>query len=227
MRILIIEDSRDLAVNIGEFMEARGHVPDFAADGVTGLHLACVNDYEAIILDLMLPALDGLDLCKKLRRDARKDTPVLMLTARDTLQDKLDGFSAGGDDYLVKPFALQELEARLLALSRRGASTAYNRLLKVSDLEYDLDTMLVKRGGRVLMLTPTARKILGLLMRAQHRVVSREEIEQEIWGEHPPEGDVLRAHIYAIRTAIDKPFTEKLLHTVHGSGYRLARMQQP
>lgn len=222
MRILLIEDNRDLAANIGEFLESKGHVLDFAADGVTGLHLASVNDYQAIVLDLMLPGIDGLDVCRRLREDARKITPVLMLTARDTLEDKLAGFKAGGDDYLVKPFSLLELEARLEALLKRTQMGAHQRALKVADLEFDLDTLVVKRSGKPVSLTPVARKILGVLMRAHHRVVTRAEIEQEIWGDDPPDGDVLRAHIYAIRNAIDKPFDAKLLHTIHGSGYRLA-----
>lgn len=221
MRILIIEDNRDIAANVDQFLGARGHTLDFAEDGVTGLHLAVVNDYDVIILDLMLPGMDGLVLCRKLRGDALNDTPILMLTARDTLTDKLDGFSAGADDYLVKPFSLRELEARLLALKRRTDPPRLAKRLTVGDLEYDPDTLIAKRAGLAIDLSPTTRKILALLMRASHRVVSRAEIEREIWGDNPPDSDVIRAHIHAIRNAIDRPFMIKLLHTLHGSGYRL------
>jgi len=145
MRILVIEDNSDIAANLGDFLEERGHTVDFAADGVTGLHLAVVNDFDAIVLDLNLPGMDGLEVCRKLRQDARKQTPVLMLTARDALESKLDGFEAGADDYLVKPFALQEVDARLAVLLRRGKGPQ-SRILNVADLEYNLDTLEVRRG---------------------------------------------------------------------------------
>ncbi|WP_147695369.1 response regulator transcription factor, partial [Vogesella mureinivorans] len=117
MRILVIEDNTDIAANLGDYLEDRGHIVDFAADGVTGLHLAVVNEFDAIVLDLNLPGMDGLEVCRKLRQDARRQTPVLMLTARDALEQKLAGFDVGADDYLVKPFALQEVEARLTVLA--------------------------------------------------------------------------------------------------------------
>lgn len=218
MRILIIEDNRDIVANIAQFLEGRRHTLDFAWDGVTGLHLAVVNNYDVIVLDLMLPGMDGLALCRKLREDALKNTPVLMLTARDTLTDKLDGFRAGADDYLVKPFSLRELEARLLALERRAGQPRLSKLVMVGHLEYDPDTLKIKRAGVTIDLAPTSRKILTLLMRASHRVVSRAEIECEVWGDNLPDSDALRAHIHAIRSAIDRPFPVKLLYTVH---YRL------
>jgi DNA-binding response OmpR family regulator len=222
MRILVIEDHRDIAANIGDYLAPKGHELDYAADGITGLHLAVANDYDVIVLDLMLPALDGLEVCRKLREEAKKSTPVLMLTARDQLDNKLRGFRAGADDYLVKPFALKELEVRLEALRRRGASAMQTRVLKVADLEFDPDTQTVKRGGQRLDLNPSLRTLLGVLMANTHRVVRRAELEAALWGDDPPDADVLRAHIYALRTAIDKPFARKLLHTVHGTGYRLA-----
>ena len=220
MHLLLIEDSQDLAANICEHLAARGHVMDAAGDGVTGLHLAVVNSYDAIILDVGLPGMDGLTLCHKLRHDAHKQTPVLMLTARDTLKDKLSGFGSGADDYLVKPFALQELEARLQALVRRGA--AGGAVLRVGDLLANTDTLQVKRGGSAITLTPTALKLLIQLMRASPRVLSRQEIELALWGDLPPDSDALRTHIHALRAAIDKKFPVKLLHTVHGMGYRIA-----
>ena len=222
MRILVVEDHRDIAENIGDYLELKGHALDFAADGITGLHLALTHDYDVIILDLMLPALDGLGLCRKLREEGKKATPVLMLTARDQLNDKVEGFQAGADDYLVKPFAMKELEVRLEALARRSAGHLVSRVLRVGDLEYDPDTQTVRRGGRRLELNPSLRTLLGILMTHTHRVVKRDELEHALWGDEPPAGDVLRTHIYALRSVIDKPFPVKLLHTVHGTGYRLA-----
>ncbi|MGH8443333.1 MAG: response regulator transcription factor [Nevskiaceae bacterium] len=220
MHLLLIEDSQDLAANICEHLEARGHVMDAAADGVTGLHLAVVNKYDAIILDVGLPGMDGFALCRKLRHEAHNPVPVLMLTARDTLQDKLGGFGAGADDYLVKPFALQELEARLQALARRGQA-AGGVVLAVADLSVNVDTLEVRRGGVTLHLTPTALKLLILLMRASPRVLSRREVEMAMWGDLPPESDALRSHLHALRATVDKPFPVKLLHTRHGIGYQI------
>src|SRR3982750_1977890 len=138
MRILVIEDNSDIAANIGDYLEDKGHVVDFAGDGVTGLHLAVVNEFDAIVLDLTLPGMDGLEVCRKLRQEARKQTPVLMLTARDALDHKLSGFDSGADDYMTKPFALQELEARITVLARRGKGQQ-SRILQVADLNFNLD----------------------------------------------------------------------------------------
>ena len=220
MHLLLIEDSQDLAANICEFLESRGHVMDAAGDGVTGLHLAVVNAYDAIILDVGLPGMDGFTLCRKLRQDAQKQVPVLMLTARDTLQDKLGGFGVGADDYLVKPFALQELEARLQALVRRGKG-GDGVVLRVGDLSVNVDTLQVRRGDVAVNLAPTALRLLILLMRASPRVLPRREIEMAMWGDLPPESDALRTHLHALRAAVDKPFPVKLLHTVHGIGYAI------
>lgn len=221
MRILVIEDNRDIAANLGDYLEDRGHEVDFAADGVTGLHLAVVNDFDAIVLDLNLPGMDGLEVCRKLRQDARKQTPVLMLTARDALEQKLAGFESGADDYLVKPFALQEVEARLQVLSRRGKAPG-PRVLIVADLEYNLDTLEVHRQGKSIQLNPTALKILQSLMESSPSVVTRQELETRVWGEELPDSDSLRVHIHGLRAAVDKPFAKPLIHTRHGIGYRLA-----
>ena len=220
MRILIIEDNSDLAANIFDYLEAKGHVLDAAADGITGLHLAVVNEYDVIILDIMLPGMNGLDVCRKLREDAKKQTPVLMLTARDTLDDKLAGFGTGADDYLVKPFELQELEVRLLALQKRQASPATRKLM-VGDLSYDMDTLTVKRQNQTITLAPTGLKILELLMRKSPNVVSRGEIEHLLWGDQPPDSDAIRSHMHTLRVAIDHPFDNALIHTVHGIGFRM------
>jgi DNA-binding response OmpR family regulator len=221
MRVLLIEDQQDLAANIGEYLVQHGQVIDYAGDGLTGLHLAAVNVYDALVLDVSLPGLDGLSLCKKLRADARSPVPVLMLTARDTERDTLAGFEAGADDYLTKPFSLAELLARLKALVRR--SQGPQSVLQVADLQFDLRTLVVRRGARRLELTPAGLRLLEKLMRASPAVVPRREAERALWGEDPPESDAaLRGHIHSLRAALDAPPARKLLHTVHGIGYRLA-----
>jgi len=221
VRILVIEDNSDIAANLGDYLEDRGHTVDFAADGVTGLHLAVVHEFDAIVLDLNLPGMDGIEVCRKLRNEARKQTPVLMLTARDSLDNKLAGFDSGADDYLIKPFALQEVEVRLNALSRRGKGVQ-TRVLDVGDLEYNLDTLEVRRQGKLLQLNPTALKILQALMEAAPAVVTRQELETRVWGEELPDSDSLRVHIHGLRAVVDKPFEVPLIQTRHGIGYRIA-----
>jgi DNA-binding response OmpR family regulator len=218
--VLIIEDNHDLVDNITEYLEKEGHFLDFAFDGIAGLHLALTSDYDVIVLDVMLPGMDGLTLCNKLRREAEKRTPVLMLTARDTVADKLSGFDAGTDDYLVKPFSLRELGARLLALARRDTPDKQTPL-RISDLELNALTMTVQRAGQNIELNRICFKILAILMRAYPGVVSRQDLEEELWGDMPPLSDSLRTHMYTLRSAIDKPFDRPLLQTVHGVGYRL------
>ena len=220
MRVLIIEDNPDIAANHGDYMEDQGHTVYFAGDAITGLHLAVVNDFDAIVLDLALPGMDGLEVCRKLRADAGKDTPVLMLTARDRVEDKLAGFDTGADDYLVKPFELQEVAARLKVLSGRGRRRN-RRELQVGDLTYNLDTLNVNRGGEEIYLNPIGLKLLHCLMEASPNVVSRAELEMEVWGEEMPDSDSLRVHIHSLRGAIDKPFGSNMIQTRHGIGYRL------
>jgi DNA-binding response OmpR family regulator len=220
--VLLIEDHRDIAGAIVDFLEDRGFTVDYAADGITGLHLAVTNPYDVIVLDIMLPGLDGLSVCRKLREEARNDTPLLMLTARDTLDDKITGLSAGADDYLVKPFEVRELEARLRTLLRRHRGAVAREVHTVEDLTLDTATLQVTRGGQSLALTPIGLKLLTALMRASPRVVSRQQLEREVWGDLLPDSDTLRSHLYTLRKAIDKPFARPLLHTLPGAGYRLA-----
>ncbi len=220
LRILIIEDKQDLAENIGDYLERQGHVADFAADGIGGLHLALTQTYDVIVLDIMLPGMDGLTLCSRLRKEAEIHTPVIMLTARDTLEDKLSGFDSGADDYLVKPFALQELAARIGVLARRSAVNP--KTLSVADLELDLGTLKVKRAGHAVELTRTCLNILKILMQESPNVVTRQELEHKVWGDMPPGSDSLRSHIYTLRQKIDKQFETSLVHTISGIGYQLA-----
>ena len=221
IRVLIIEDDSDLAANLYDYLEAKGYQADAAGDGVTGLHLAVTNEYDVIIMDVMMPGMNGLTACRKLRDEAGNTTPVLMLTARDTLDDKLAGFDSGADDYLVKPFALKELLARVTALSRRQMKTAGNALIEVADLTFNANTLEVHRQGKRITLTPIALKILEQLMRHSPNVVTRQAIEKAVWQDSPPDSDALRAHIHSLRAAVDKPFEKQLIHTIHGIGFRL------
>jgi DNA-binding response OmpR family regulator len=226
MRILIVEDDKDLAENLQEYLEEKGHELSFAYDGLVGLHFAATERWDVIVLDIMLPGMDGLKLCERLRKDANDTTPILMLTARDSLQDKIKGFQSGTDDYLVKPFAMQELEMRLESLYRRATSEICGQILTVGDLVANVKTMEITRAGRPIELTRVGRKILLHLMRASPALVSRAELESVIWGDDQPFSDVLRSHMYTLRREIDRPFQKKLLHTVRGLGYRLVEQNQ-
>ena len=222
MRILIIEDNPDILANLYAFLEAKGHVLDSAANGYAGLALAAQHEYDVIVLDVMLPGMTGLELCQKLRGELRDATPVLMLTARDTLQDKVAGFDSGADDYLVKPFSLVELEVRLHALLRRArGQTVGGSVLSVGDLRFDTENFEVKRGGTPLTLTKTGYTILKCLMTQAPKLVPRELLEQEVWGEDRPDSDALRTHIHALRQVLDKPYDFAMLRTVPGIGYKL------
>ncbi len=220
MRVLIIEDNRQLAANLVDYLEARGIAADFAADGVAGRRLAMAQRFDAIVLDLGLPGMNGMSLCRELR-DSGAEVPIIILTARGELDAKLRGLAEGADDYLVKPVPLVELEARIRAQVRRFRG-GFARRLSVADLVMDEATMEVRRAGRLLSLTRTDYNLLRVLMRQSPAVVSRRQLEDEVWGERLPESDTLRAHIHRLRRAVDQPSECPLVHTVHGVGYRLA-----
>ena len=222
--VLIVEDNRNISEMVGEYLEGRGFDVDYASDGLDGYRLASKNTYDAIVLDLMLPRMDGMEVCTRLRHEARKTTPILMLTARDTLDEKLNGLSSGADDYLTKPFAIRELEARLRVLIRRDHRLIGAEVLRVADLELDPASHRATRSGQHLQLSPTALRLLGILMRESPRVVSRQEIEREIWGNDLPDSDTLRSHLYNLRKVVDKPFAQPLLHTVQSAGYRIVAL---
>lgn len=221
LHILVIEDNPDLAANVCDFLEAKGHVADVAGDGITGLHLAVTKNYDAIVLDIVLPGMDGLTLCRKFREEAKRTTPVLMLTARDALDDRVAGLECGADDYVLKPFALRELEARLKALVRRSNSRVTSGVLQVGDLVFDPALIRVRRGDRVINLPPIPLKLLETLLRASPRAVRREELERAVWGDAPPDSDALRSHMHTVRTAVDGPGEAPLIHTLRGIGYRV------
>ena len=224
--ILLVEDNRSLSEVVGEFFENKGFGVDYAGDGMDGYRLATHNSYDVIVLDLNLPRMDGLQVCRKLREEAKISTPVLMLTARDSVTDKVLGLEACADDYLIKPFAIQELEARIRALIRRERRQVSNEVYKVADLVLDTGSLRATRGGRDLILSPIALRLLGILMRESPRVVSRRDIEREIWGDELPESDTLRSHLYNLRKAIDRDFEKQLLHTVQTAGYRIVDLDE-
>ncbi len=220
MRVLIIEDNQDIAASIYDYLEVLGFTVDAAGDGVTGLHLAVTKEYDAIILDLSLPGINGIDLCCRLRRDAQQLIPVLMLTAKNSVENKLEGFRSGADDYLTKPFSLEELAARVKVLSERGNHIPASQLL-VGDLSLNTDTHEVNRAGKQINLNPILFRLLLYLMQNPHRVVKRKELEYAVWQDNPPDSDALRTHLSNLRQVVDKPFDRQLLHTVRGFGYKL------
>jgi DNA-binding response OmpR family regulator len=220
LTILLVEDNGDIAENICLYLENVGHTVDYAATGAQALALAEGQRYDALIVDIMLPGMDGLTLCQRLREERNLETPVLMLTARDELGDKLQGFDAGADDYMTKPFELEELRARLMALTRR-ASGRTRQLLAVGDLELDARAMRASRAGRPLELSPTGFRILHEMMLAYPNLVFRDDLERSIWGDDRPDSDALRSHVFALRKVVDRPFPHKMLETVHGIGFRL------
>lgn len=222
LHILVIEDNPDLAANVCDFLEAKGHVADAAGDGMTGLHLATTKHYDAIVLDIILPGMDGLTVCRKFREEAKRSTPVLMLTARDALDDRVAGLECGADDYVLKPFALRELEARLKALVRRSTSGTTSSVLQVGDLTLDPALVQIRRGNRRISLPPIPYKLLETLMRASPKVIKREQLERAVWADAPPDSDALRAHMHTVRAAVDGADGPPLIHTLRGIGYRIA-----
>jgi DNA-binding response OmpR family regulator len=220
LHVLVVEDDRALGESLRELFVANGHRVDLAADGRLGLQMALAEPPDVMVLDLRLPGLDGVRLCTRLRAEADRHVPVLMLTARDTLADKLMGFDAGADDYLVKPFSNEELLARCQALSHRQRAGC-SHVLRVGTLEIDRRTGMVHRAGRPLELRQTARAILLILAEAWPRAVTRSELARRLWGDEPPDSDPLRTHMYTLRQVLDKPFDRPMLVTMHDVGYRL------
>ncbi|MDR3098832.1 MAG: response regulator transcription factor [Paraburkholderia sp.] len=221
MKVLIVEDDGAIAANLYDYLEASGYAVDVASSGHAGLKMALAESWDAILLDLSLPGMDGLALCRTLREEAGRDTPVLMLTARDALDDKLEGFVHGADDYLVKPFSLKEVGARLGALIKRYRGQVASMDLRFADVRLDLSTLGVERAGRVVKLPPKCLQLLRILMQSPHRTFSRAELESEVWGEALPDSDTLRAHVYTLRRALCAPGETDVIETVHGVGYRL------
>ena len=217
--ILLVEDHRELAEATGAYLEACGYTVDYAADGLVALHLAVTESYDVIVLDIMLPGIDGFEVCRRLREEAKLATPIVMLTARDQLGDKLSGFGAGADDYVVKPFAMPELAARIEALARRGRGQSGR--FEVGDVVLDADTWEVTRQGVAVELSKTCFLLLKVLMREHPRVVPRRDLERELWDDDPPDSDALRSHLYNLRQTLDRPFDHPIVTTIPGRGYCL------
>ena len=219
MRILVIEDETKLADYLKKGLSEQSHVVDLARDGVNGLHLALEGAYDLIVLDVMLPGVDGFGILAAVR--AQKDTPILMLTARDAVEDRVRGLEGGADDYLIKPFAFSELLARVQALLRRGRSQEPT-VLRLADLELDLARRRAQRAGRRLDLTAKEFSLLALLMRKQGEVLSRLELAEQVWDiNFNSNTNVVEVAIRRLRGKVDEPFDKKLLHTVRGMGYVL------
>lgn len=227
IRVLIVEDNQDITANLYAFLEPLGYQIDCAANGLAGLKLAIKNSYDVMVLDIMLPGMDGLAVCKSLRERHARALPILMLTARDTVADRVSGLDCGADDYLVKPFSMKELDARLRALVRRARGEQVASILRFEDVELDPATHKATRSGLPIRLGPAAFSILEELMRAAPAVVSRQDLEQMLWGDNPPDSDVLRTHIHELRSKLDKPFTIPLLKTVPHVGFVLAKPDVP
>ena len=222
MRVLVIEDDRELASYLAKGLKEAGHTSDHAADGKDGLLLAASEPYDAIVVDRMLPGLDGLSIIRTLRASDNR-TPALVLSALGEVDDRVEGLQAGADDYLVKPFAFSELAARLDALMRRGAPEAGQAtLLRAGDLEMDLLKRVVRRGEKSLELKPTEFRLLEYLLRHRDQVVTRTMLLEGVWDYHfDPQTNVIDVHISRLRSKIDRGFERPLLHTVRGAGYRL------
>ena len=221
LSIILVEDHRQLAQTVVEFLEQEGATVDYAGNTSLARELVQEHHYDLMLLDVMLPGEDGYSFCQYLRKDLALDLPVIFMTARDQLEDKLEGFDRGGDDYIVKPFALPELAARVSALIRRQRREVTANTLQVADLELDPARQEVRRDGQLLKLSPTAFRILRILMRESPRVVSREQLEHELWGDLVPDSDALRSHLYNLRKAVDKPFDNALLNTLPGVGFSI------
>ncbi|WP_421782443.1 response regulator transcription factor [Kiloniella litopenaei] len=216
--VLLIEDDMDIAGTVSDYLELEGVECEHAFDGIRGFELAQQSNYDVILLDVMLPFRDGINICKELRANS-VDTPILMFTARDTLEDKLQGFQAGADDYLVKPFAMEELLMRTRVLSRRrsGEFKKFNLL----DLSIDFDKRVVTRAGKDIKVSPTGWTILEVLSQNSPKLVSRSRLEMALWQGQPPDTNALKTHLYKLRQRIDKPFQHNLIHTVAGQGVAL------
>jgi len=222
MRMLVVEDDSQVAAYLVKGLKEQGHTVDHAADGKNGLFLATSEDYDAMIIDRMLPELDGLAIIKSVRA-AGKTTPMLILSALGEVDARVEGLRAGGDDYLTKPFAFSELLARLDALLRRAQQTAaVETTLRIADLELDQLTRGVKRGGNPITLQPREYRLLEYLMQNAGRVVTRTMLLEQLWDYHfDPQTNVIDVHISRLRGKIDKNFDQPLLQTVRGAGYMI------
>lgn len=223
MDILIIEDDLRMAELISRGLEEHGFTPSLAYDGLYGKKLALQHEYDLIITDIVLPKIDGIELCKQIRQ-SKPDTPIIMLTALGTTDDKVEGFDAGADDYLVKPFEMRELLVRIRVLLKRHAKAANNSgfILRYANLEMNLHTKVVKREAQEIKLTPKEFKLLEYMLQNPNRVLSRVEIAEKVWDTHFDTGtNFIDVYINYLRKKVDRDFNEKLIHTKSGMGFYL------
>jgi len=220
MRILVVEDEKKVASFIKKGLEEEHYAVDIAYDGEKGLGLAQINEYDLILLDIMLPRLDGMEVLRQIRRNG-SNMPILMLTAKDSVEDIVSGLDGGSDDYLTKPFSFAELLARVRALLRRKAREKTD-ILTVGDLSLSTSTHRVKRGGREIELTPKEYALLEYFMRNPNRILTRTLITEHVWDYHfDPETNVIDVYVNYLRKKIDQGFEKKLIHTIRGSGYMM------
>lgn len=219
-RLLVVEDEQNLASNIAEYFESSPFEMDFAADGLTALHLLSTRSYDLVVLDLMLAGVSGYDICRRIRSDLKSSVPVIMTTAKGTLPDKEQGFECGTDDYLVKPFDLRELELRIEALLRRGKGVGDT--LSAGPVRFDPDRLEVSVGDcPSLELTGIAARLFEALVRSHPRYLDHETLSEVAWGRGDVDPHTLRTQVYALRQQLQRAFRANLIHTVHGRGYRL------
>lgn len=219
LAVLLVDDNTDILCNVRDYLEMNGMAVETAINGKEALERMSQRSYAVCVLDIGLPDVDGLTVCKTLRANGDK-TPILMLTARDSIDDRVTGLEVGADDYLIKPFSLRELNARVQALVRRAYGDSEMKL-RVGDLTFDLSTTQVSRAGKPIKLNPTCLTILKELMIRSPAIVSRSRLEAQVWGGGAPDSDSLRANIYLLRQAIDKAFDKKLIHTHPGLGWSI------
>lgn len=220
MRLLLVEDNQFLAGNIGDYLTLKGHTVDFASNGKQCLSLVKQNSYDVISVDIMMPGQDGFEVCSALRQELHIQTPIIFLTAKIELEDKMRGFELGGDDYLTKPFELDEFHCRIKALASRGPRSDIGQIA-YGDILLETKAQKVLRNDKEIKLNQVQFEILKLLIQQAPNIVSRHDLEYEIWGDDLPDSDVLRTHIYRIRNLLDKPFDFPYLETIHGKGFRL------
>lgn len=220
LNLLLIEDNLAIARQLGEFFDGLGWQLEHTTHGAQGLQLALEHPYDVILLDLNLPDMDGIEVCREIKRRAPMEPPILMLTARDAYEDKAEGFGKGADDYLVKPFDLRELSLRCEALARRRQLHRHH-LIEIGDLTIDRHLRRATRQGQPLALTRIGFDLLLALAEAYPQTLSRSHLTAHLWRQDPPDSDALRSHIYSLRNALDKPFAAPMLKTVVNVGFRL------
>ncbi|WP_159819042.1 response regulator transcription factor [Colwellia sp. 20A7] len=220
MKILIVEDDIAIMETIVDYLDLHGHIVDFAYNGVAAISQIKTQSFDVIIMDIMMPKLNGIATVERLRNEYLINTPILFLTARDSLEDKRKAFNVGGDDYLVKPFALEELLLRIDSLGERGQS-GNKQALTVGDLYYNLQTNSLYRNNEPIKLSKIQHQMMRLLMQKFPTVVSRQQMIEQIWGDEEPPSDALRSHIYALRKVLNKGINTNSVETLHGQGFKL------